>query len=229
MTPQPTRVLVAVEHRVFRQALCQALNFDPTVEVAGEAGQRTEAIEVAAKTAADVLLLDDSLAGEPGLGLVKQLTEQGAAVRMILLTDSTNREQVVQAIRLGARGIVDKDVSIDLLVRSIRHVGSGGCWIGHEWIEDLVGVLNDRKPAPSKQRPSETLTTREVQIIWAVLQGGTNKQVSQELGLSEQTVKNHLSNIFDKLGVGNRLELALYAVNHDIVPSTTDRFARQSA
>lgn len=229
MTPQPTRVLVAVEHRVFRQALCQALNCSPVIEVAGEAGQRTEAIALAAGSPADVLLLDDCLAGEPGLEFVRQLTEQGATVRMMLLTDSTNREQVVQAIRLGVRGIVDKDVSIALLVRSLRHVGSGGCWIGHEWIDDLVGVLNDRESGRVKRRPSDTLTTRETQIIRAVLQGGTNKQVSQDLGLSEQTIKNHLSNIFDKLGVGNRLELALYAVNHEISPSTNDRLARQSA
>jgi two-component system, NarL family, nitrate/nitrite response regulator NarL len=228
MALQPTRVLIAMEHRLFRQALCQSLERHASVEVVGDAGQAMETIDLVARVPADVLLIDNCLADQSGLTSFGQVTTQGAPIRTILLADGTSRQKVVQAIRLGARGVVDKDVSVELLVRSINHVGSGGNWIGHEWIGDIVNVLKTGD-AQSARRPSETLTIRETQIILAVLQGGTNKQVSRELGLSEQTVKNHLSNIFNKLGVDNRLELALYALSHDIVPPTSSQSVKQSA
>jgi DNA-binding NarL/FixJ family response regulator len=124
----------------------------------------------------------------------------------------------VQALRLGAHGIVLKESVTELLYKCIRAVMNGDFWVGHERISDLLQTLRELERAPRRApTPASSLTLRERQVIGAIVDGATNKDIGKEFGLSEQTVKNHLSHIFDKLGVSNRLELALYAVHHHLL------------
>ncbi len=208
---QPIRVLIADDHTLFREAVRRLLQSQPGIEIVGEAGDGHEALRLVAQHDADVLLLDVSMPGLTGLEALRKLTEQGSKIRTILLTGTAGRQEVVQAMRLGARGIVTKDASVELLVKALRHVMDGHYWIGHQGMDDLLSFISVKT---STKRPADTLTRRELQIISAVVQGATNKDMARQFGLSEQTVKNHLSSIFDKLGVSNRLELALFAVNH---------------
>jgi DNA-binding NarL/FixJ family response regulator len=136
-------------------------------------------------------------------------------VRIVLLTAAIEPEETVQALRLGARGVVLKESAAQTLYKCIRSIMKGEYWVGHDRISDLLQTLREleRIPAPEAS-PASRLSPRERQVITAIVGGATNKDIGQSLGLSEQTVKNHLSNIFDKLGVSNRLELALYAVDH---------------
>ena len=150
-----------------------------------------------------------------GLEALKRLLEEGAAVRTILLTGTADREEVVQAIRLGARGVVVKDASPDVLIKGIQEVAAGRYWIGHERMTDLLASVNHPQKPPV--RPADTLTQRELLIVTSVVEGATNKQIAGQHHMSEQTVKNHLSSIYDKLGVSNRLELALYAIAHRLI------------
>ncbi len=214
------RVLIADDHQMFREALRRMLQGEPGIEIAGEASRGSDVVRLVAEVPADVLLLDMQMPGASGLEVLKALAANGAPIRTILLTGTADRQQVVDAIRTGARGIVLKDVSMDVLVKSIRHVMQGNYWIGHERIGDLIDTVTaEAAAARQAPRPAETLTRRELDIIRAVAEGATNKDIGAEFHLSEQTVKNHLSTIFDKLGVSNRLELALYAVNHRLINS----------
>jgi DNA-binding NarL/FixJ family response regulator len=124
---------------------------------------------------------------------------------------------MVEALQLGARGLVLKHSATALLHKCIRAVVAGEYWFGHDRLPDLIDALRQLRDVPV-QPPAQRLTRREIQVVAAVVSGATNRDISTELGLSEQTVKNHLSNIFDKVGVSNRLELALYAIHHKLLP-----------
>jgi DNA-binding NarL/FixJ family response regulator len=128
------------------------------------------------------------------------------------------KAEVAQAIQLGARGVILKESATQLLLQCIRAVKTGRYWIGHQMVSDLVEALRDVLPTLHEHRPQNnfSITPREMEIIEAIVSGCANKEIAQKFSISEQTVKHHLTNIFDKLGVSNRLELALFAVNHHL-------------
>ncbi len=124
---------------------------------------------------------------------------------------------MVEALQLGVRGIVLKDSATRLLYKCIRSVIAGEYWVGHERVSELVHALRQLTTSATRTTtPVKMLTRRELQIVGGIVQGATNRDIAQKFGMSEQTVKNHLSNIFDKVGVSNRLELALFAVHHQL-------------
>lgn len=207
MTPR-IRVVILDDHQMFRQCLCHMLHCDTGIEVVGEMSRGEDLLQFLNQRAADVLLLDLALPGIGGLEVLERIG--GTAIRTILLTAHADGDDLVTAMRLGARGIVLKDSSFDVLVKGIYRVAAGEYWIGHGRIAELIASV---KAATAKPCPAQTVTEREREIMAAVVQGATNKQIAQQFRLSEQTVKNHLSNIFDKLGVSNRLELVLFAIN----------------
>jgi DNA-binding NarL/FixJ family response regulator len=137
---------------------------------------------------------------------------------VILLTAAAEKEQIVEALQLGARGVVLKDSATQILLKSIRAVMNGEYWVGRESVSNLVQYLRTLVTPPSAfpQRNKYRLTPRELEIIAAVVAGFANKEIAQYFKISEDTVKHHLSNIFDKVGVSSRLELALFAVNQSL-------------
>ena len=213
--PGPLRIVIADDHPIFRDGLRRLLAVEPDFEVVGEAADGREAVERVQALRPDVLLLDLAMPGAGGLEALRELARGTAQVRTVMLTASIDREDALEAVRLGARGIVLKAAATPLLYKCIRAVVAGEYWIGHERVQDLVASLRAFTDSQSGgRRPAATLTRREVQVAMAVLEGASNREIAQKLGLGEQTVKNHLSNIFDKLGVSSRLELALFAVHH---------------
>jgi DNA-binding NarL/FixJ family response regulator len=168
-----------------------------------------------AEVSPDVLLLDLKLPDMSGLDVLRALDAAHSELRVILLTADADGKQVVEALQLGARGLVLKESATAMLLKAIRCVMQGQYWFGRDQVPNLVDALQ-RLAAPRTLSPAETLTSRELRVIAAVVEGGTNRDIARELGMSEQTVKNHLSHIFDKLGVSNRLELALYAIEHKL-------------
>ena len=136
----------------------------------------------------------------------------------MLLTAAIERNEQLAAASLGVRGIITKESATSLLFKCIRSVMAGEYWFGKESVKDLSEALQQRAHA---RRPSEAgaLTPRELDIVAAIVDGAGNKDIAQQFGVSQQTVKNHLSSIFDKLGVSTRLELALYAINHNLLAS----------
>jgi len=213
--PGPIRIVIADDHPIFRDGLRRLLGIEPDFEVIGEAADGREAVERVTALRPDVLLLDLAMPGAGGLETLRELARGQAEVRSVILTASIEREDALDAVRLGARGVVLKTAATPLLYKCIRAVVAGEYWIGHERVQDLVTSLRAFTDSQSGRRPpAATLTRREIQVALAVLDGASNREIAQKLGLGEQTVKNYLSNIFDKLGVSSRLELALYAVHH---------------
>lgn len=215
MTAAKIRILIADDHRMFREAIRHLLEAEQHFEVAGEAANGEELVKLASATQADVLLLDLAMPGRlSGVDALAEIEARNIPIRTIVLTGSTDSGLIMQAVRLGARGVVLKDASIELLTKCIGRVVAGEYWIGHERMAQLVEMV--RHHEDETRRPADMLTRRERQVVAAVAQGATNREIAAQYGMSAQTVKNHLSNIFDKLGVSTRLELALFAVNHKI-------------
>ncbi len=195
-TKQQIRVLMADDHAIFRDGLRKLLDGDEEMVIVGEAQNGTECIKLLAKLKPDILLLDLRMPDKDGLAVLEEVNFDQLPTRVIVLTAAEDDRDVVRAMRLGARGVVLKQSATDLLVKSIQRVYAGEIW------------LDNRMTAEVKE------------IVQLVAQGFRNKEIGEKLFISEQTVKNHLHNIFDKLGVSDRLELALYAIHHRLIDHT---------
>jgi len=212
------RILIADDHPIFRDGLKRLLESESDFKVIGEACDGIEAVELVRKLRPEILLLDLAMPRRPGLEALREIGTDGFPVRVILLTAAAEKEQIVEALQLGARGVVLKDSATQILLKSIRAVMHGEYWVGRESVSNLVQYLRSLidSSATASRRRRYGLTPRELEIISAVVAGYANKEVAEHFKISEDTVKHHLSNIFDKLGVSTRLELALFAVNQSL-------------
>lgn len=219
MDSVPIRIVIADDHPIFRDGLRKLLEEEPGLEVVGEAADGAEAVALARQLEPDVLLLDLAMPRHPGLEALRDLKEGPAGLRTIVLTASIEKPQIIEALQLGACGVVLKESATQLLLKSIRAVVGGEMWIGRGSVQDLVQYLRAAEGAPPREAPARGfgLTPRELDIVETIVAGYSNREIARHLSISEDTVKNHLSNVFDKLGVSSRLELALFAVNHRLL------------
>jgi len=215
---QHINILIADDHPIFRDGLRRLLEAEPGLKVIGEACDGAEAVKMARELKPDILLLDLAMPRHPGLEALRDLGSGQQSVRVILLTAAAEKQQIVEALQLGARGVVLKDSATQLLLKSIHTVMSGEYWVGRESVSNLVQYLRTLVQSSGEEAKQKKfgLTPRELEIVSAVVAGYANKEIAEYFKISEDTVKHHLSNIFDKLGVSTRLELALFAVNQSL-------------
>jgi DNA-binding NarL/FixJ family response regulator len=215
----PIKVLIADDHPVVRVGLRNMLRSDGRVKVIAEAKDGIEALNMVRTLRPDILLLDLAMPRMLGMDALRELTAESTTTRTIVLTALIDKRQVLEALQLGARGVVLKNALVDHLSACIAAVMQGQYWLEGRPVQNLVQVLRDLA-AQTAPPPRKTfgLTARELQVVGLITEGGTNKHIAQTFGISEETVKRHLTNIFNKLGVGNRLELALFALNHSLLP-----------
>jgi len=202
------RVLVADDHPVVRQGLRTFLGAQPDLDVVGEAADGAQAVELAAELKPDVVLLDLKMPGLDGLGALAGL----GAVKVIVLTSMTERGQVLPAVRAGAAGYLYKDVDPQALVQAIRSVHDGHMIFAPE----AAGAL------ARSESSMIALTAREQGVLSLIAGGRSNREIARELGVSEKTVKTHVSNLLMKLGVHDRTQAALYAVRNGLVDHTEE-------
>jgi two-component system nitrate/nitrite response regulator NarL len=213
-----TRILIADDHPIFRDGLKRLLESEREFKVIGEACDGVDAVKLVRELKPEILLLDLAMPRRAGLEALREMGSEPLSVRVILLTAAAEKDQIVEALQLGARGVVLKDSATQILLKSIRAVMNGEYWVGRESVSNLVqylrGLVDSSSQDPRKKKYG--LTPRELEVISAVVAGYANKEIAQHFKISEDTVKHHLSNIFDKVGVSTRLELALFAVNQTL-------------
>lgn len=211
------RIVIADDHTIFRDGLRRLLEAEPELEVVGEAADGAEAVTQTRELKPDILLLDLAMPRVPGIEVLRELssTDGGVPTKIIVLTAAVERIQIVQALQMGARGVVMKEAATQLLMKAIRTVMGGQYWIGREAVGDIVDFM---RTAASGDKPPRNygLTKREMEILATIVAGLSNKDIAKKFALSEDTVKHHLTNIFDKVGVASRLELALFAINNKL-------------
>jgi DNA-binding NarL/FixJ family response regulator len=226
------RILVADDQPILRKGLSTLLTGQPDFVVVGEAHDGTEALRLAKQTKPDIMLLDCYMPGTSALDVMRELRRetQQLSCQTIVLATPGDPTDVVKWIKSGARGLVSKDSPVAQVFKSIRTVHGGEVWFGRGSIATIVEALvwseeGDQHPAVR----DFGLTRREREILLLVVEGETNKAIANRLAVGEDTVKHHLTSIFDKTGVSNRLELALFAIYHRLVPVNVARSIAESS
>jgi len=212
------RIVLADDHPVVRIGVRNMLTAEDGFEVIGEAADGDEAITATLELAPDILLLDVQMPRLPGLEAMRAIMNGQPTCKILLLTSTITPQQIIEALHIGARGIVLKDALAGHLQTAIRTVYAGDYWIGGKRVVNLVSALHDlMQQAAVPQRKTYGLTPRELEVVGCIVEGCSNRDIAKQFSLSEETVKRHLSNIFDKTGVSTRLELALFAIAHQLV------------
>jgi DNA-binding NarL/FixJ family response regulator len=225
---RPTRVFILSEHTIDRDGLRVLLEAEPDLRVVGTAPDYAAARKSARDCRPDIFLLDLTTPVLPRSDTVRTLARSCAPARVLVLAPDLDETQIRDALRLGAAGVVLKGVSREVLFTSIRTVASGQPWVGRKPLGLLEHSRTSSTPAApaTPQRECLGLTARELEIVSAVIGGGANREIATQYGIGERTVKHHLTNIFDKLGLSNRLELAMFALEHRLVAAAlTDPLA----
>lgn len=210
--PRQVRIAIADDHQIFRDGLKRLLESEPGFKVVAEAADGVEAVHVARETKPDILLLDVAM---PRMGGIEAMNAPDLGpTRVILLTAVIEPGELLRAVQFGARGVVLKESATRELIEGIHRVMDGKLLIGTEIADDLAQAV--RQAGLQRDRPYG-LTPREVEIVDAIAAGDSNREIAVKLNISLQTVKHHLTSVFDKTGTSTRLELALFAIRQGIV------------
>ena len=212
-------ILIADGQTLFREGLRELLEEQSDLHVVGEAPDGPGALRLVADLKPDVLLLDLEIPKLNGKEVLERLSAAAAKTRTVLLAASIENDHMSEVFRLGARGLILKESPTSMLLKCIRSVAAGQFWMVHGPVSDI------NSPDPGHTPPIDLrmqarrfgLTPREHGVLVLVIAGKTNKQIAEQFSISEQTVKHHITHIFDKVGVYNRLELALFAIHHGLV------------
>lgn len=216
MTQKPISIMIVDDHVVIRSGLRMLIEHDQRMQVVAQAGNRIEALERAMSERPDVIILDLVLGDDDGLSFLPELCQASPESRVLVLTGVQNPDSHRNAIRRGAMGIVLKEHAADQLLKAIMKVYEGEVWIERSMMGSMIQEFNKPQLVNPEVTKIESLTDREREVIALVGEGLKNKQVGERLFISETTVTHHLSSVFSKLEVSDRLELIIYAFRHGL-------------
>jgi DNA-binding NarL/FixJ family response regulator len=221
------RVIVADTQAIFRAGLRKIFAVEDDIRVVGQAETFAQTLAAVKRFSADLLILEGALTPNP-VEAVGDLLRQCPGLRMVVVTSDHGEEVTLDLFRKGALGIVSRDVEPELLVECIRKVSKGEPWLDAQAIQWVLEAYRTLETRPAAARAKVQLTPKETQIVGCVTQGMKNKEIALRVGTTEQVVKNYLRKVYDKLGVADRLELALFCLNNRIVEGTNVRPAAQT-
>lgn len=210
------RVVIADEVAIFRDSLEALLHSRPGFRVVGVAANTSSLLEVVSSRKPDVVVLDVAMDSMAGMEALREIGKSASGPQVVVLSAPLGKAHTVRAIKLGARAVLIKDSQGDVLFDAIKKVRQGGFWMTEHSLASLIDSATENPTGQPIFRNKYGLTRREGEIMTAVIDGYSNSEIAGKLRLSEQTVKHHLSRVFDKLGVHNRLEMALFAVRHKV-------------
>ena len=216
MTARPITIMIIDDHVVIRSGLRMLIEHDQKMLVVAQAGNRAEALERATSSRPDVIILDLLLGDEDGLTFLPEMCQATPNSRVLVLTGVQNPDAHRRAIRRGAMGIVLKEHAADQLLKAIKKVHEGEVWIERSMMGSMIQEFNKPALVDPEVTKIESLTDREREVIALIGEGLKNKQVGERLFISETTVTHHLSSVFSKLEVSDRLELIIYAFRHGL-------------
>jgi DNA-binding NarL/FixJ family response regulator len=215
------RVIVADSQAIFRAGLRKIFAVEDDIRVVGQAETLPQTLSAAKKFSADILIMEAALSPNPA-DTVAELLRQTPSLRLVVVTSKPHEELTLELLRRGAFGIVSRDVDPDLFVDCLRKVWQGEPWLDSKGIQWVLGAYRTQGSRPSTSRSKIQLTPKESLIVSCVTQGMKNKEIAVRVGTTEQVVKNYLRKVYDKLGVADRLELALYCL-HNRLPEAGER------
>jgi two-component system, NarL family, nitrate/nitrite response regulator NarL len=213
------RILLIDDHAVVRAGLRMLIQSQSGMTIVGEAGNRDDALALAGSEYPDIILLDLDLGGEDGLALIIDLIAAASGARIIILTGLRDPEAHRKAVLLGAMGIVRKEKAAEVLISAIERVHAGEAWLDPSLMADVLADVTRlgkaRRPDAEAEKIA-ALTNREREVITLIGEGIKSKEIAGRLFISETTVRHHLTSIFDKLDVADRVELLIYAYRHGL-------------
>lgn len=217
--PEVIRVLIADDQALFRRGLFVVLGTEDGVEVVAEAENGQEAVDKARELAPDVVLMDVRMPKVNGIEAAAQIRADLPSTKILMLTVSDEEEDLYEAIKAGANGYLLKEISVDEVAESIRAVMQGQSLISPSMASKLLSEFNAlvRRAEDRQQFPAPALTNREIEVLRLVAKGMSNREIAEELYISENTVKNHVRNILEKLHLHNRMEAVIYAVKERLL------------
>jgi len=218
----PIRVLIADDHAFFRRGLEAVLGEDIGIELVGQASDGAEAVQLAGEALPDVVLMDIRMPKINGIEAARQMKEVAPSAKIVILTISDEEEDLFEAIRSGASGYLLKDIPLDELADSVRAVHGGQSLINPSMAGKLLSEFatlarRDAEEEPAKHAPAPKLTDREMEVLRLVARGMNNRDIAKELFISENTVKNHVRNILEKLQIHSRMEAVMIAVREKLI------------
>jgi len=222
LTKPKRRIVIVDDHTLFREGLRTILEMEEDIEVVADAESAEDIVELVWQTRPDVLLLDIRMPQGSGLDAIPAVLKMSPSTQVLVLTASDEKEEHVRAFKLGAKGVVLKDSARQTLMQAIHTVSTGQVWVDPRMTGALVEELSHlgTDPGGFGARDENGLTERELEIVRLVASGYKNKEVGHQLTISERTVKTHLTNIFQKLGVRDRVGLVMYALKHGLTPQS---------
>ncbi|GGB39267.1 DNA-binding response regulator [Flexivirga endophytica] len=217
--PEVVRTLLVEDYKIYRHGLRMILDLEDDIAVVGETGSAVEALEMAEATAPDVVVLDILLPDGSGLQVCRKICARLPDTKVLMLTASDEDSDLVESVKAGATGYLLKDIAPDQLPMSIRAVASGKALLSPELGSTLLSEYSALvRGAPARDdEPTGELTDRELEVLGLVARGWSNRKIAEELFIAENTVKNHVRNILDKLQLRSRMQAALYAVRGGLV------------
>ena len=219
MADERIRLLIADDHELFRRGLRMVLEDEDDIEVIDEAGDGEQAVEMAREHAPDVVVMDVRMPGLTGIQAARRIKEEEPGTKILVLTISDEEDDLYEAIKAGANGYLLKEISIDEIAHAVRSVHSGQSLISPSMASKLLDEFSAmiKKEEQKEEVPAPRLTPREMEVLEHVAQGMNNREIAKALFISENTVKNHVRNILEKLHLHSRMEAVVYAVREKLL------------
>jgi DNA-binding NarL/FixJ family response regulator len=214
--PNPIKILIADSQAIYRVGIRKIFALEDDLRVVAQAESLGQALAATTRFEPDVVLMESALSPNP-TGAVAEVLKRAPNAKMIIIGSESAEEDTIEYLRRGVRGIIQRSVAPELLIKCVRKVAEGETWLDNQGVNWVIEAYRNQSTNAASAKPKGRLTDKELLIVACVTQGMKNKEIAREVGTTEQVVKNYLRKVYDKLGVSDRLELALYCIHHRLL------------